>query len=74
MLSKHEDLNHRLPILTPPLLEHHDQSQVYQFLSQCAMCFFSFVILVTSNWDALPFFVAKGIFFLKDSAPVILCL
>lgn len=66
MLSKHEDLNHRLPILTLPLLEHHDQSQVYQFLSQCAVWFFffSFVIIVTSNWDALPFFVAKGIFFL----------
>lgn len=48
MLSKHEDLNHRLPILTPPLLEHHDQSQVYQFLSQCAVCFFFFFPLLLS--------------------------
>ena len=35
--------------------------------------FFPLFILVTSNWDALPLFVAKGIFFLKNSAPVIHC-
>lgn len=46
MLSKHE--NHRLPILTPPLLEHHSQSQVYQFLFYCALCFFRlFLLLLT---------------------------
>lgn len=35
-----EYLNHRLPTLIPPFLEHHDQLHVYQLLPPGAVCFF----------------------------------
>lgn len=54
-----EYLNHRFSTLIPPFLEHHDQFQVYQSLPPGAVHFYPLDILVASDWNALPFFVAK---------------
>ena len=71
MLSHHE--NRRLPILTPPLLEHHSQSQVYQFLFYCAMCFFPLLFLLLLTGMRCPSLWPRKYFPLGLSPSDIVC-